>query len=134
MSDPVDSTLPPAPPPPPVAPTATTVIVTQSDPVPAPYPLPPVFTDSTPDIVPDKPKASWIWLKDSSGFPSVTVTMLTVSFWVTTVLYIISQFQSIGPVQFRAFDVGACGAYFGSILGLYFGRRFTDAKYGSTGR
>jgi hypothetical protein len=59
--------------------------------------------------------------------------MLTVSFWVTTVLYCISQFQSIGPIQFRAFDVGACGAYFGSILALYFGRRFTDAKYAVTG-
>jgi hypothetical protein len=81
------------------------------------------------DIVPDRPKASWIWLKDSSGYPSVTVTMLTVSFWVTTIVYIISQIQSIGPVTFRGFDVGACGAYFGAILALYFGRRFTDAKY-----
>lgn len=128
MADPTDPATSP-----PVTPGATTIIVQQGPTdLPAVNPNPPP-TDVTSDPVPDKPKASWIWLKDSAGFPSVTVTMLTVSFWVTTILYCLSQFQSIGPVQFRAFDVGACGAYFGSILALYFGRRFTEAKYAATG-
>lgn len=77
----------------------------------------------------EKPKASWFWLKDSAGFPSVSVTMLTVSFWVTTILFIVSHFEKLGPFSFRPFDVGAAGAYFGAILALYFGRRYTDAKY-----
>lgn len=128
MADPTD----PAALPPP-APGATTIIVQQGQTDPPAVNTNTIPTDTGSDPAPDKPKSSWIWLKDSAGFPSVTVTMLTVSFWVTTILYCLSQFQSIGPVQFRAFDVGACGAYFGSILALYFGRRFTEAKYAVTG-
>ncbi len=82
------------------------------------------------DPAPDVPKASWIWLKDSAGFPSVTVTFATVSFWVTTFLYVMSAVGSIGPVTFRPFDVAAASAYFVPILTLYFGRKWTDAKVG----
>lgn len=84
------------------------------------------------DLTPDTPKASWMWLKDSSGFPSVTVTFVTVAFWITTVLYILSAIQKIGPVQFREFDVAAASAYFVPILTLYFGRKWTDAKMGAS--
>lgn len=89
--------------------------------------------DSTTSVqsAPEKPKASWIWLKDSSGYPSVSITMLAISFWVTTVVYILSVVQKIGPIELRAFDVGASGAYFGLILTTYVARRFTDAKYGN---
>lgn len=80
----------------------------------------------------DTPQASWIWIKDSSGYPSVTVTFATVSFWVTTLLVILSSIESIGSVKFRPFDVGAAGAYFVPILTLYFGRKWTDAKTGIT--
>lgn len=83
---------------------------------------------SVSDPTPDVPKASWIWLKDSAGFPSVTVTFATVSFWVTTLLYITSAVGKIGPVEFRPFDVAAASAYFVPILTLYFGRKWTDAK------
>lgn len=134
MADPTDPSLLPAPPPAPGAPGAAVIInVPAETPVVNPNPPGGMEPAPSPELPLEKPKASWIWLKDSAGYPSVTVTMLTVSFWVTTVLYIISQFHSIGPIQFRPFDVGACGAYFGSILALYFGRRFTDAKYSVTG-
>lgn len=79
----------------------------------------------------EKPAASWIWLKDSSGHPSVTVTMLTVSFWITTFTYVASTFVKIGPLEIRQFDAGASAAYFGAILTLYFGRRYTEARYGN---
>jgi hypothetical protein len=105
-------------------------------------PIPPAPTGVTPAEPPpppgqvetslsqtEKPKASWIWMRDAAGYPSVSVTMLTVSFWVTTVLFILSHVERIGPVALRQFDVGAAGAYFGAILALYFGRRYTDAKY-----
>ena len=74
-------------------------------------------------------KQSWLWLKDSSGYPSVTVTLIAVSFWVTTFAYVASIFHKIGPVEIREFDVGACAAYFSPILALYFGRKFTDTKF-----
>lgn len=83
------------------------------------------------DVAVEKPKSSWFWLKDSSGYPSVSITMLAISFWVTTVVYILSIVHKIGPVELREFNVGASGAYFGLILTTYVARRFTDAKYGN---
>jgi hypothetical protein len=72
---------------------------------------------------------SWLWIRDTGGFPSVSVTLLVVAFVVTTLAFLASIFVSIGPLAFRAFDVAACSAYFVPILSLYFGRRWTDAKY-----
>lgn len=74
-------------------------------------------------------KDSWLWIRDSKGYGSVTVTFATVAFWVTTLAYILSIFEKIGPFTVRPFDVAACGAYFVPILTLYFGRKFTEAKY-----
>jgi len=72
---------------------------------------------------------SRFWFRDTNGFPSVTVTILMIAFIVTTLAFVASIFVSIGPIAFRAFDVAACGAYFTPILALYFGRKWTDAKY-----
>ena len=77
------------------------------------------------------PKPSWFWMKNSAGQPSVSVTFVTVAFVVTTLSYVASMFEQIGPLQVRQFDVGACGAYFIPLLTLYFGRRWTDAKFSS---
>jgi hypothetical protein len=85
--------------------------------------------DTTDD--PTRVKDSWLWVKDSKGFGSVTVTLVTVAFFVTTLAYILSIFEQIGPVTIRQFDVAACSTYFIPILTLYFGRKFTDAKYKS---
>lgn len=88
------------------------------------------MSDPIPSDV-EKPKASWLWLKDSSGYPSVSITMLAISFWVTTLAYILSIVSKVGPIEIRQFDVGASGAYFGLVLSTYVARRFTDAKYGN---
>jgi hypothetical protein len=82
---------------------------------------------STPEVI----RSSKIWLKDSQGHPSISVTMLAISFWVTTLAYVLSIVSKIGPLDIRPFDVGACGAYFGLILSTYVARRFTEAKYGN---
>lgn len=74
-------------------------------------------------------KPMWYWVKDSKGNGSVTTTLLFISFWVTTIAYIASIFENIGPVTFRQFDVAASGSYFGLLLMLYFGRRYTEAKF-----
>ena len=72
---------------------------------------------------------SWLWIRDSKGFGSVTVTFVTVAFFVTSLAYVLSIVERIGPVAIRPFDVGACSAYFIPILTLYFGRKFTEAKF-----
>jgi len=80
---------------------------------------------------PEKVNDSWLWIKDSKGYGSVTVTFTTVAFWVTTFAYLISIVEKVGPVEIRQFDVAACSAYFIPILTLYFGRKFTEAKFKS---
>jgi hypothetical protein len=76
----------------------------------------------------DKRTPPWYWIKDSRGFKSITVTLVFVSFWVTTFAYLVSLVDSIGDIKFREFDVGAVSAYLIPILGLYFGRKWTDSK------
>jgi len=74
-------------------------------------------------------KDSWLWIKNDKGKGSVTVTFVTVAFFVTTISYVMSMFESIGPFSMRPFDVAACASYLTPLLTLYAGRRFTDAKY-----
>lgn len=73
-------------------------------------------------------KKPWYILRDSRGHGSVTVTLMFVSFWVTTLAYIASLFHKVGDVEFREFDPAAVSAYLIPILTLYFGRRWTDSK------
>lgn len=84
-----------------------------------------VQSQQDPTIVKD----SWFWIKDSKGYGSVTVTFTTIAFVVTTLAYVLSIFQKIGPLEIRAFDVAACSAYFIPVLTLYFGRKFTESKF-----
>lgn len=78
------------------------------------------------------PKASWMWLKDTKGYPSVTVTFVTVAFWVTTFAFLASVFGKIGPVEFKEFNETAVGVYLTPLLSLYFGRKWTEAKFNTT--
>lgn len=72
---------------------------------------------------------NWFWIRGSDGKASVTTTFVTIAFVVTTFAYVASIFEQIGPIGIRAFDVGACSSYFVPIMTLYFGRRWTDARY-----
>ena len=75
-----------------------------------------------------KTPGSWMWIKDTRGHESVSVTFVTVAFWITVLAYVASIFQSIGPLTFRPFDSTACLTFLGPLLALYFGRKMTDAK------
>lgn len=86
---------------------------------------------SPPPAPPDTPSTSWIWIKDTAGYPSASVTFVTIAFWVTTLWFIVSIVHKIGPVEFRAFDPAAATTYLSPLLALYFGRRWTDAKLGN---
>lgn len=77
----------------------------------------------------NKSKVPWWWMRNDKGKQSVSVTFSTVSFIVTTIIYMCSAFEKIGPVSFKSFDVSAAMTYFIPALSLYFGRRLTDAKY-----
>ena len=74
-------------------------------------------------------KVPWWWMRNDKGTQSVSVTFASISFLVTTVIYLGSAFEKIGSVTLRPFDVSAAMAYFIPALSLYFGRRLTDAKY-----
>ncbi len=77
-------------------------------------------------------KDSILWIRDSKGFGSVTLTFLTVAFWITTVAYVLGLFEGTIPViglKLRPFDVAASTSYLGIIVGLYTSRKFTEAKY-----
>jgi hypothetical protein len=73
-------------------------------------------------------KASCLWIHDTRGYPSLSVTLVVVSFIVTTVAYVLSIFDKVGPVSIRPFDVQACGIYMVPILAHYWARRQTDAS------
>lgn len=79
------------------------------------------------DIV--KVRDSWLWIRDSKGYASVTTTFAMIAFWVTTFAYLISILERVGPVAVRSFDVAASSSYFGTCMMLYLGRRWTEAKY-----
>lgn len=88
------------------------------------------MTDDTtlrePVASPDKQtEVSSFWINDTSGNPSMSATFATISFFVTTAVYIAAVFEKIGPVTIRPFDAGAASAYLIPTLGLYFGRRWT---------
>jgi hypothetical protein len=74
-------------------------------------------------------KSPWWWMRNDKGSQSVSVTFATVSFIVTTLVYLGAAFEKVGPFTFRPFDVSAAATYFIPVLSLYFGRRLTDAKY-----
>ena len=79
----------------------------------------------------EKVPDSWFWIRDTSGYGSVTVTFVTIAFWVTTLAYILAIFSKIGPLEIRPFDAAAASVYFVPLLTLYFGRKYTEAKFDS---
>ena len=84
---------------------------------------------SEPVATPDKSgNVSKFWINDTNGNPSMSATFATISFFVTTAIYVASIFEKIGPVSIRPFDAGAASAYLVPSLGLYFGRRWTDSS------
>jgi hypothetical protein len=66
------------------------------------------------------------WLKDQDGNPSVIVTLVLVSFIATTSAYVLSIVDKLGPISIRPFDVGAAGAYFGTVLACWVGHAWVN--------
>jgi len=90
--------------------------------------VPAQAVSETPVSDPTEVKASWFWIKDTNGNGSVSTTFVTVAFVITSIAYILSIVDKVGPVSFRPFDAAAAGAYFIPILTLYFGRHWVDSN------
>lgn len=82
---------------------------------------------TSPDATKPDPR-NGLWISDTAGNPSMSATFAAIAFLITTAIYVLSIFESIGPLKIRAFDAAACGSYLIPSLGLYFGRRWTAEK------
>ena len=72
-------------------------------------------------------------MKNSKNEKSVSFTFAVVSFIIVSLAVIIGIIESlqVGAIilTFRSVDASVIFAYLTPILGLYFGRRFTEARY-----
>lgn len=85
-------------------------------------------SDQGPVTDPVEVKPAWFWIKDCNGNGSVSTTLVTVAFLITSMAYVASIVQQIGSITFRPFDATAASAYFIPILTLYFGRHWVDSN------
>ncbi len=72
-------------------------------------------------------------LKQSDGRPSVSFSMMLVSFTVVTLWLTASIVEQAWGLQIREFSAAEAMAYFTPIATLYFSRRWTDRKPPTTG-
>jgi hypothetical protein len=69
-----------------------------------------------------------MWIKNTSGQKSASLTFAAVGFSVVTLWLLASIISKIGHVEIREFEAGAAMGYLAPLLALYFGRRWTDGK------
>ncbi len=69
-------------------------------------------------------------LKDSTGEPSGSWTMVWIAFVVVTIWLLVSIVAKIGHIEIRPFSAAEAMAYLTPLLANYWGRRWTDAKTG----
>lgn len=67
-------------------------------------------------------------LRQSDGKPSASFTMVFLGFNVVLFWLFLSIFKGFGPIEVRAFDAGQAMTFLTPLLGLYFGRKFTDQQ------
>ena len=69
-----------------------------------------------------------LWVQNSSGQKSASLTFALVGFVVVTFWLLLSIFSHVGHFDIRAFDSATAMGYLVPFLSLYFGRRWTDAR------
>lgn len=77
----------------------------------------------------ETPAPSRLWIKNSKGLSSASLTFATLAFWITALAYVASIVTKVGPIEFRQFDPAACASFLVPCLALYFSRRHTEAKF-----
>lgn len=78
--------------------------------------------------------SSRVWIRDTRGQPSASLTLAVVAFVVVTLAYACGMISQVGTVVFRPFDPTIVGAYLVPILTLYFGRRLVESRDGAPRR
>ncbi len=82
----------------------------------------------------ERPKASWFWMKNTSGKADAALTLMVLSFLLSCVLAIAGAFQEIRvgdtSVTFTEYNMGFATTVLVPLIGLYFGRRWTDTHRG----
>lgn len=69
-----------------------------------------------------------LWLKNTSGQASASLTFATIGFFVVTLWLLVSIVVKLGHAEIRPFSGSEAMAYLAPLLALYFGRRWTDVK------
>jgi hypothetical protein len=69
-----------------------------------------------------------LWVKNTSGQKSASLTFVVVGFVVVTLWLLASIVSKVGHIEIREFDSAGAMGYLTPLLALYFGRRWTDGK------
>lgn len=82
----------------------------------------------------ERPKASWFWMKNTSGKADAALTLMVASFMLSCVLAMAGAFGEIRvgntSVSFNEYNMGFATTVLVPLIGLYFGRRWTDTQRG----
>jgi hypothetical protein len=77
-----------------------------------------------------------MFLKNSRGEKSGSFTFAAIAFFITSVSILLGIFESFSfgdlSMSFRSLDASIITAYLAPIMCLYFGRRWTVAKFDSS--
>lgn len=73
-------------------------------------------------------KIPWIWIRNSRGQKSASLTLAVIAFVVTTVWLALSIVGTVGGIAVTPFDSTVAMAYLAPCLALYFSRRHTKSK------
>lgn len=76
-----------------------------------------------------------MFFKNSKGEKSGSFTFAAIAFFITSTSVILGIFENMTfgefSISFRSLDASIITAYLVPIMGLYFGRRWTESKFDS---
>jgi len=80
-----------------------------------------------------KKENKYMFLKDSKGQSSASFTFALIAFIITSLSVILGIFENVAigefSMSFRSLDASIITAYLVPVMTLYFGRRWTEAKF-----
>ncbi len=82
----------------------------------------------------ERPKASWFWMKNTSGKPDAALTLMVLAFLLSCFLAVVGALEEVNvgdtSIAFNDFNMGFATVVLIPLIGLYFGRRWTDTQAG----
>lgn len=81
-----------------------------------------------------RPKASWFWMKNTSGKADAALTLMVGAFILSCLLAVAGAVEEVNvgdtSIAFSDFNMGFTTTVLVPLIGLYFGRRWTDTQAG----